>query len=137
MLLPTQNCLLLTSCLPLPAPPCLLCPLPLPALAPAPACPDPVPLSQGVFHVEGKYTSRGPRLIEVNCRMVSGVGAAGSAPPSPPVRLPACLPARGFPKPHPFAHLAIYLLAQRPSHHPLAPSLPPLFSCRVAAPCAP
>lgn len=25
---------------------------------------------QGVFHVELKYTSRGPRLIEVNCRMV-------------------------------------------------------------------
>jgi len=26
----------------------------------------------GVFHVEGKYTSRGPRLIEVNCRMGGG-----------------------------------------------------------------
>ncbi len=27
---------------------------------------------QGVFHVEAKYTSRGPRLIEVNCRMGGG-----------------------------------------------------------------
>ena len=27
---------------------------------------------QGVFHVELKYTSRGPRLIEVNCRMGGG-----------------------------------------------------------------
>jgi biotin carboxylase len=26
----------------------------------------------GVFHVEGKYTSHGPRLIEVNCRMGGG-----------------------------------------------------------------
>lgn len=26
----------------------------------------------GVFHVESKYTSRGPRLIEVNCRMGGG-----------------------------------------------------------------
>mmetsp|Transcript_26623 Transcript_26623/g.74731 ORF Transcript_26623/g.74731 Transcript_26623/m.74731 type:complete len:319 (+) Transcript_26623:1189-2145(+) len=26
----------------------------------------------GVFHVEGKYTSRGARLIEVNCRMGGG-----------------------------------------------------------------
>jgi biotin carboxylase len=26
----------------------------------------------GVFHVEGKYTTRGPRLIEVNCRMGGG-----------------------------------------------------------------
>ena len=26
----------------------------------------------GVFHVECKYTSRGPRLIEVNCRMGGG-----------------------------------------------------------------
>lgn len=30
------------------------------------------PLHQGVHHVEGKYTSRGPRLIEVNCRMGGG-----------------------------------------------------------------
>jgi biotin carboxylase len=29
-------------------------------------------LLQGVFHVELKYTSRGPRLIEVNCRMGGG-----------------------------------------------------------------
>mmetsp|Transcript_14843 Transcript_14843/g.44835 ORF Transcript_14843/g.44835 Transcript_14843/m.44835 type:complete len:618 (-) Transcript_14843:511-2364(-) len=29
-------------------------------------------LSCGVFHVELKYTSRGPRLIEVNCRMGGG-----------------------------------------------------------------
>ncbi|KAL4430749.1 hypothetical protein ABPG75_006005 [Micractinium tetrahymenae] len=29
-------------------------------------------LQIGVFHVEGKYTSRGPRLIEVNCRMGGG-----------------------------------------------------------------
>ncbi|KAK9812604.1 hypothetical protein WJX72_000445 [[Myrmecia] bisecta] len=29
-------------------------------------------LTQGVFHVELKYTSRGPRLIEVNCRMGGG-----------------------------------------------------------------
>jgi carnosine synthase len=28
--------------------------------------------SCGVFHVEGKYTSRGARLIEVNCRMGGG-----------------------------------------------------------------
>ena len=27
---------------------------------------------QGVFHVELKYTKRGPRLIEVNCRMGGG-----------------------------------------------------------------
>jgi len=27
---------------------------------------------QGVFHVELKYTARGPRLIEVNCRMGGG-----------------------------------------------------------------
>ena len=27
---------------------------------------------QGVFHVECKYTSRGARLIEVNCRMGGG-----------------------------------------------------------------
>ena len=27
---------------------------------------------QGVFHVELKYTSHGPRLIEVNCRMGGG-----------------------------------------------------------------
>ena len=27
---------------------------------------------QGVFHVELKYTSQGPRLIEVNCRMGGG-----------------------------------------------------------------
>lgn len=27
---------------------------------------------QGVYHVELKYTSRGPRLIEVNCRMGGG-----------------------------------------------------------------
>jgi hypothetical protein len=26
----------------------------------------------GVFHVESKYTSRGPRLIEVNARMGGG-----------------------------------------------------------------
>ncbi len=26
----------------------------------------------GVFHVESKYTTRGPRLIEVNCRMGGG-----------------------------------------------------------------
>ncbi len=26
----------------------------------------------GVFHVEAKYTSRGPRLIEVNARMGGG-----------------------------------------------------------------
>ena len=32
------------------------------------------PAPQGVFHVEGKYTSRGPRLIEVNCRMVRARG---------------------------------------------------------------
>lgn len=31
---------------------------------------------QGVFHVEGKYTTRGPRLIEVNCRMVRGLKEA-------------------------------------------------------------
>ncbi len=29
-------------------------------------------LKLGVFHVEAKYTSRGPRLIEVNCRMGGG-----------------------------------------------------------------
>ena len=29
-------------------------------------------LTQGVFHVELKYTARGPRLIEVNCRMGGG-----------------------------------------------------------------
>lgn len=29
-------------------------------------------MAQGVFHVELKYTSRGPRLIEVNCRMGGG-----------------------------------------------------------------
>jgi len=29
-------------------------------------------LQNGVFHVEGKYTSHGPRLIEVNCRMGGG-----------------------------------------------------------------
>jgi hypothetical protein len=29
-------------------------------------------ISQGVFHVELKYTTRGPRLIEVNCRMGGG-----------------------------------------------------------------
>ena len=29
-------------------------------------------MSQGVFHVELKYTTRGPRLIEVNCRMGGG-----------------------------------------------------------------
>lgn len=29
-------------------------------------------LTTGVFHVEGKYTSRGPRLIEVNSRMGGG-----------------------------------------------------------------
>jgi hypothetical protein len=34
-------------------------------------------LQIGVFHVEGKYTSRGPRLIEVNCRMVRLLGKAG------------------------------------------------------------
>jgi carnosine synthase len=28
--------------------------------------------TNGVFHVESKYTSRGPRLIEVNCRMGGG-----------------------------------------------------------------
>ncbi|KAF4730761.1 Carnosine synthase 1 [Perkinsus olseni] len=27
----------------------------------------------GVFHVEGKFTSRGPRLIEVNARMAGGL----------------------------------------------------------------
>ena len=31
-----------------------------------------MPCPQGVFHVELKYTSRGPRLIEVNCRMGGG-----------------------------------------------------------------
>jgi hypothetical protein len=36
----------------------------------------------GVFHVEGKYTSRGARLIEVNCRMGGG-------------------PVRWVPSPHP------------------------------------
>lgn len=29
-------------------------------------------IMQGVFHVELKYTSRGARLIEVNCRMGGG-----------------------------------------------------------------
>ena len=29
-------------------------------------------MMQGVFHVECKYTSRGARLIEVNCRMGGG-----------------------------------------------------------------
>ncbi|CAG9461129.1 unnamed protein product [Pedinophyceae sp. YPF-701] len=29
-------------------------------------------LKLGVFHVEAKYTSRGPRLIEINCRMGGG-----------------------------------------------------------------
>ena len=29
-------------------------------------------LTLGVFHAELKYTSRGPRLIEVNCRMGGG-----------------------------------------------------------------
>eukprot|EP00983_Pelagomonas_calceolata_P106757 1159269-Pelagomonas_calceolata.AAC.6 len=29
-------------------------------------------LSMGVFHVELKQTSRGPRLIEINCRMGGG-----------------------------------------------------------------
>ncbi|KAF4694254.1 Carnosine synthase 1 [Perkinsus olseni] len=28
--------------------------------------------TEGVFHVEGKYTSRGPRLIEINARMGGG-----------------------------------------------------------------
>mmetsp|Transcript_4541 Transcript_4541/g.3764 ORF Transcript_4541/g.3764 Transcript_4541/m.3764 type:complete len:103 (+) Transcript_4541:529-837(+) len=28
--------------------------------------------TDGVFHVEGKYTSRGPRLIEVNARLGGG-----------------------------------------------------------------
>ena len=62
---------------------------------------------QGVFHVEGKYTSRGPRLIEVNCRMVSGArrqllggGVAVAAPdPAPPrrvQRLPAAAWLRGW-----------------------------------------
>ena len=32
----------------------------------------PVHAAQGVFHVELKYTSHGPRLIEVNCRMGGG-----------------------------------------------------------------
>jgi carnosine synthase len=29
-------------------------------------------LTMGVFHVEGKYTTHGPRIIEVNCRMGGG-----------------------------------------------------------------
>ncbi len=39
---------------------------------------------QGVFHVEGKYTSRCPRLIEVNFRMV--------IPPPPPPPPPPAVP---------------------------------------------
>ena len=32
----------------------------------------------GVFHVECKYTSRGARLIEVNCRMGGGLNHAAN-----------------------------------------------------------
>ena len=40
------------------------------------------PAAQGVYHVELKQTSRGARLIEVNCRMVGGTqGRAQSAGP--------------------------------------------------------
>ncbi|EER06598.1 conserved hypothetical protein [Perkinsus marinus ATCC 50983] len=31
-----------------------------------------VGISKGLFHVEGKYTSRGPRLVEINARMGGG-----------------------------------------------------------------
>ena len=55
-----------------------------------PPPPGPLPL-QGVFHVEGKYTSRGPRLIEVNCRMVRPRVLGGVLAASPPRLLPAPL----------------------------------------------
>ena len=36
--------------------------------------------STGVFHVEAKYTSRGPRLIEVNSRMGGGQVSPSATP---------------------------------------------------------
>jgi hypothetical protein len=35
-------------------------------------CSQALGFHMGVFHVEAKYTSRGPRLIEVNARMGGG-----------------------------------------------------------------
>ena len=46
----------------------------------------------GVFHVEGKVTARGPRLIEVNARMGGGQArsrAAAAPPPAPALQFPA------------------------------------------------
>jgi hypothetical protein len=51
--------------------------LPMNAIPPTVTTPSPSPSQAlgfrlGVFHVEAKYTSRGPRLIEVNARMGGG-----------------------------------------------------------------
>ena len=52
------------------AEPLLLC---LPALpCHVVSCTQALGFHMGVFHVEAKYTSRGPRLIEVNARMGGG-----------------------------------------------------------------
>ena len=47
--------------------------------------------SCGVFHVEGKVTSRGPRIIEVNARMGGGQARrcrAACGPPEAPKMKP-------------------------------------------------
>ena len=51
---------------------CPAAPKHLTASIPQPAARVPLLCLQGVFHVELKYTSRGPRLIEINCRMGGG-----------------------------------------------------------------
>lgn len=49
-----------------------LAPWPTPAPAARHLARQALGLKTGVMHVEAKYTSRGPRLIEVNCRMGGG-----------------------------------------------------------------
>ena len=59
------------------------------------------PCCQGVFHVEGKYTSRGARLIEVNCRM-GGCAVAlrrWAVPRAPWAALSVALPSPAPPPP--------------------------------------
>jgi len=54
-------------------------------------CVQALGLSLGVFHVELKQTSRGPRLIEINCRMGGGpVRFVGVAPACPSEHVCAC-----------------------------------------------
>ena len=102
-------------------------------------------LKMGVFHVECKYTSRGPRLIEVNCRMGGGpvrwvAGRLRAAPPGHASPSPGrCVTARlAADQPRAFGGLWVVRCRCNVAQHPApqthgAPSLAPRCSHPRAA----